>query len=73
MRLQNAATLCASVPQDVRGQPTEYRQEFLRDDATCALDTHSDDTVAFHGTASADRAADTPPVARVFALAATLA
>ena len=35
--------------------PTEYRQEFLRDDATCALGTRSNDTVAFHGTASADR------------------
>jgi AraC family transcriptional regulator len=35
--------------------PTEYRQEFLRHEATSALETHSDDTVSFAGSALAGR------------------
>jgi AraC family transcriptional regulator len=35
--------------------PTEYRQDFLRHEATYALETRSDDTVTFAGTALGDR------------------
>jgi AraC family transcriptional regulator len=47
----------ARVFRRMRGtSPTEYRQEFLNHGATCALETSSDDTARFAGTALADKA-----------------